>query len=79
MKLDGVYQLKSIHYDAFDDKKTTFGIFETLEDAKKSIKDIYKEDGDRIIIEFVPFGLSRKFSTKVVFNRIFDDFLGMDL
>lgn len=73
MKLDGFFQLKSIHHGAFEDNTVIFGIFKTLEDAKESIQHIYKEDGDRIIIEYSPFGLCRKFSSKVVFNRIFDD------
>lgn len=73
MKLDGFFQLKSIHYGAFEDKTVIFGIFKTLEDAKESIIYINKEDGDRIIIEYAPFGLSSKFSRKVVFNRIFED------
>jgi len=73
MNLDGVYQLKSIYYDGIEFKTARFGIFETLENAKEAIKDIYKNDGDRIIIEFVPFGLTRKFSSEVVFDRIFKD------
>lgn len=73
MKLDGVFQLKSIHYGALEDKTITFGFFKTLKDAKESSKHIYKEDGDRIIIEHVPFGLSRNFSSKVVFNRVYED------
>ena len=71
MKLDGVYQLKSIYYNGIEFKTNRFGIFKTINDAKDAIKDIYKSDGNRIIIEFVPFGLSSKCSSEVVFDRRF--------